>query len=42
MQVIPKVEEYLFQCKEWFADNEGDGKTERMLKVAEKNVYNRR
>ena len=42
LQVVPMVEEYLFVCKQWLAQDEGDGKIERTLKVSDKKVYNRR
>ena len=42
LQVVPMVEEYLFVCKQWLAQDEGDGKIERTLKVTDKKVYNRR
>ena len=42
LQVVPIVEEYLFVCKQWLAQDEGDGKIERTLKVTDKKVYNRR
>ncbi|KAF6021928.1 hypothetical protein EB796_019775 [Bugula neritina] len=41
-KVIPKVEEYTFVCKQWFAESEGDGKIERVLRVTDKKEYNRR
>ncbi|XP_067939796.1 lipoxygenase homology domain-containing protein 1-like [Watersipora subatra] len=41
-KIIPMVEEYLFVCKQWFAESEGDGKIERILHSPKKEVYRRR
>lgn len=41
-KVEARVEEYTFICKQWFAENESDGKLERILRVTDKKFYNRR
>jgi len=40
--VTATVEEYTFTVKQWFAESEGDGKTERLIKLTGSKMFDRR